>query len=304
MMKPDLRVSIGGLKLDNPVMAASGTFGYGREYESYMDLNKLGAIVVKGISIDPSPGNPPPRTVETPAGMLNAIGLENPGLDGFVRDKLPWLRKQRTKIIVNIYGKTIEEYAELAERLDDLDGVDALEVNISCPNVKSGGIAFGSDPVTAARVASAVRSHTQKPVLVKLSPNVTDLVAIASEVAETGVDGLVLINTLRGMAIDPISGRPLLGNLIGGLSGPAIRPIAVRAVFEVSRKVSIPIVGCGGIVEWPDAVEHIRAGAWAVEVGSATFRNPRASLDVLEGLERFLSQMNFASCQELVGLLA
>jgi dihydroorotate dehydrogenase (NAD+) catalytic subunit len=300
MSTVDLTVSIGRLELKNPVMAASGTFGYGSEYSGFVDVNALGAIVTKGISLAPTDGNPAPRTVETPSGMLNAIGLQNPGLDVFVKEKLPFLRKLRARTIVNFFGSTVEDYAELAGRLDAVDGVDALEVNISCPNIKAGGLAFGSDPETAARVAAKVRGRTEKPVLVKLSPNVTDIVAIARAVAETGVDGLTLINTLRGMAVDYRTGRALLGNVIGGLSGPAIRPVAVRAVYEVAQAVDIPIVGCGGIVEWPDAVEFLRAGACALQVGSATFRNPAAALEVLRGLEAFLQEAGHKSVGELV----
>ena len=300
MSTVDLAVSIGRLKLENPVMVASGTFGYGSEYSGFIDVNALGAVVTKGISLAPTTGNPAPRTVETPSGMLNAIGLQNPGLDVFVREKMPFLRKLRAKIIVNFFGSSVEDYAELAGRLDKIDGVDALEVNISCPNIKQGGLAFGSDPNTAARVAAEVRRQTGKPVLVKLTPNVTDIVAIARAVAGTGVDGLTLINTLRGMAIDHRNGRALLGNLIGGLSGPAIRPVAVRVVYEVAQALEIPVVGCGGIVEWPDAVEFLRAGACALQVGSATFRKPAAALEVLQGLEAFLKEAGHKSVGELV----
>lgn len=297
----DLNTRIGGLHLANPVMVASGTFGYGREYADLVDVERLGAVVVKGVSLAPRAGNPAPRTVETPAGMLNAVGLENPGLEAFIHDKLPWLAGLATRVVVNIFGDTVEDYAALAARLDDLEGVDGLEVNISCPNVRQGGIAFGSDPDTAARVARAVREKTNKPVLVKLTPNVTDLVAIAERVAATGVDGLTLINTLRGMAIDPVTGRFMLANRIGGLSGPAIRPVAVRAVYEVAAAVDIPVVGCGGIAGWRDAVELMRAGACAVQVGSVTFRNPQACVQILEGLEAFLRESGHAACRELVG---
>ena len=300
MSTVDLAVSIGRLKLENPVMVASGTFGYASEYAGFIDVDALGAVVTKGISLQPSPGNPAPRTVETPAGMLNAIGLQNPGLEVFIKEKMPFLRKLRARTIVNFFGSTVEDYAELAGRLDKVDGVDALEVNISCPNIKAGGLVFGSDPDTAARVAAEVRRKTGKPVLVKLTPNVTDLVSIARAVAATGVDGLTLINTLRGMAIDPVSGKALLGNVIGGLSGPAIRPVAVRAVYEVAQALDIPIVGCGGIVAWPDAVEFLRAGACALQVGSATFRNPAAALEVLRGLEAFLQEAGHQKVGELV----
>jgi len=300
MSAVDLTVSIGRLELENPVMVASGTFGYGSEYAGLVDVDALGAVVTKGISLAPTDGNPAPRTVETPSGMLNAIGLQNPGLDVFVKEKMPFLRKLRARTIVNFFGSTVEDYAELAGRLDKVDGVDALEVNISCPNIQAGGLTFGSDPETAARVAAEVRGRTEKPLLVKLSPNVTDIVAIARAVAETGVDGLTLINTLRGMAVDPVSGKALLGNVIGGLSGPAIRPVAVRAVYEVAQALDIPVVGCGGIVEWPDAVEFLRAGACALQVGSATFRNPAAALEVLRGLEAFIKKAGHRKVGELV----
>jgi dihydroorotate dehydrogenase (NAD+) catalytic subunit len=300
MSTVDLEVSIGRLTLRNPVMVASGTFGYGSEYAGLVDVNALGAIVTKGISLRPTDGNPAPRTVETPSGLLNAIGLQNPGFEVFARDKMPYLRTLRAKTIVNFFGSTVEDYAELAGRLDSVEGVDALEVNISCPNIKKGGLAFGSDPATAAGVARAVRERTGKPVLVKLSPNVTDIVPIARAVADTGVDGITLINTLRGMAIDYRSGRALLGNVIGGLSGPAIRPVAVRAVYEVAQAVKVPIVGCGGIVGWRDAVEFLRAGACALQVGSATFRKPAAAVEVLQGLEAFLKEAGHAAVGDLV----
>ena len=295
-----MAVTIGRLRLANPIIVASGTFGYGEEYASLVDVDSLGALVTKGVSLLPRQGNPAPRIAETPSGMLNSIGLQNPGIEVFIQEKLPWLRGLKTQVIVNILGNTIEEYAALAKRLDTVEGVDALEVNISCPNVNRGGIAFGSDPAVASEVAQQVRAHTGKPVFVKLSPNVTDLVAVAVRVAETGVNGLTLINTVRGMAIDYRTGRPLLGNVIGGLSGPAIRPIAVRAVYEVSKAVDIAIVGSGGVVEWRDAVEFMRAGASAVQVGSANFRNPKAAIEVLHGLGEYLNQNGHLSARELV----
>jgi dihydroorotate dehydrogenase (NAD+) catalytic subunit len=298
---PDLAVRIGRLELDNPVMVASGTFGFGSEYSSLMDVQALGAIVTKGISLEKRLGNPAPRTAETPCGMLNAVGLQNPGFDGFVEQKMPFLRSVRPRVIVNILGSELGDYVALAARLDGVPGVDALEVNISCPNVKQGGIAFGSDPAAAADVAAAVLEACSLPVLVKLSPNVTDLTAIAAAVAATGVDGLTLINTVRAMAIDHRTGVPLLGNGIGGLSGPAIRPIAVRAVFEVAQAVDIPLVGCGGIANWQNAVEFMRAGASAIQVGSATFRDPKTATKAIEGLSNFLAEIGCSRCQELVG---
>ncbi len=297
---PAMGVRLGRLEMDNPVMVASGTFGFGQEYASLMDVDALGAIVTKGISLEQRQGNPGPRTAETPCGMLNAVGLQNPGFSGFVADKMPYLRTVRPRVIVNVLGDSVEDYARLAGKLDRVEGVDALEVNISCPNVEQGGMAFGTDPAAAREVAAAVRAATGLPVLVKLSPNVTDLAAIAASVASTGVDGLTLINTLRGMAIDYRTGRPVLGNVIGGLSGPAIRPVAVRAVFEVARAVDIPLVGCGGIVTWQDAVEFMRAGASAVQVGSATFRDPAAAIGVLDGLREFVAEIGYSSCSEFV----
>jgi dihydroorotate dehydrogenase (NAD+) catalytic subunit len=298
---PDMRVSIGSLQLANPVMVASGTFGFGEEYAELIDIDALGAIVTKGTSLEPRKGNPAPRTAETPAGMLNSVGLENPGIDVFISDKLPWLGKKKPAVIVNIIGSTIDDYAKISARLNAEVGVDALEVNISCPNVSAGGIAFGSNAQAAAEVSRVVRQQTDKPILVKLTPNVTDIAEIAARVAETGIDGLTLINTLKGLALDYRTGKPLLGNGIGGLSGPAIRPVAVRAVFEVCQAVDIPVVGCGGIVNWPDAVEFFRAGACAIQVGSATFRNPGAALEILDGLKEYMTQTGCTSVGDLVG---
>ena len=300
----DMGVRIGRLALKNPIMTASGTFGFGVEYEGLMDVGALGAIVTKGISLEPRLGNPAPRIAETPAGLLNAVGLQNPGLEGFVEDKLPWLRQAGPAVVVNILGDRVEDYASLARQLDALDGVDALEVNISCPNVAAGGIAFGSDPSAAAEISAAVVENTTRPVLVKLSPNVTDLVAIAKAVAAQRVDGLTLINTLRGMAIDPHTGEARLGNGIGGLSGPAIRPIAVRAIYEVHQEVELPIVGCGGLMTALDAVEFLRAGASAVQVGSATFRRPDAAIEVLSGLRAFCQEQQLDACSLLSGAVS
>lgn len=299
--QPDMRVHIGDLVLENPVMVASGTFGFGEEYEGLMDVRALGAIVTKGISLEPRAGNSAPRTAETPCGLINSVGLQNPGLKGFVEEKLPWLRTVPPKVVVNILGDSIDEYANLARELDQVQGVDALEVNISCPNVEHGGMSFGADAKVARQVALAVRKATTKPVLVKLSPNVTDIVHIATAVASADVDGLTLINTISAMAIDYATGKALLGNVTGGLSGPAIRPVAVRAVFEVYRACRIPLVGCGGISSWQNAVEFMRVGASAVQIGSATFRSPATANKVLEGLRLFLSNTNCSSCRELLG---
>jgi dihydroorotate dehydrogenase (NAD+) catalytic subunit len=298
---PDMRVDIGGISLKTPVMTASGTFGYGREFAQLMDLNRLGAIVVKGLSLDGSPGNPPPRIAETPCGMLNAIGLENVGLETFVRKKLPFLRTLDTPTIVNIYGTSVDAYGELAARLDTVDGIAGLEVNISCPNVKSGGVAFGVDPEAAFAVTRAVRRQTRRPVMVKLSPNVTDVTRIAKRVEAAGADAVSLINTLTGMAIDIHTRRPKLANLTGGLSGPAIKPVAVRMVWQVARSVAIPVVGLGGIMTWQDALEFIIAGAAAVQVGTASFVNPTAALDIVAGLESYCRENGIAAISELTG---
>lgn len=284
MPNPSMSVKLAGLTLKNPVMTASGTFGFGLEYGEFFDVSKLGAIVVKGTTLTPWPGNSGQRIVETPAGMLNSIGLENPGVDVFLTQTLEKLKKIDTNIIVNISGRTEEEYALLAEKLD-VDGVAALEVNISCPNVKQGGLAFGTDCAMASGVVEAVKARTKKPVIVKLSPNVTDIAQMAQAVEASGADAISLINTLTGMAIDIHTWKSKLGNGVGGLSGPAVKPVAVRMVYQVANKVKVPIIGMGGIMTSDDAVEFLLAGATAVAVGTAQFVNPTASLDVVEGLE-------------------
>ena len=299
--KPNLVVNIGGLRLKNPVTTASGTFGFGPEYAPYIDLNRLGAIVVKGTTLQPRLGNPTPRLVETPAGILNSSGLQNPGVDHLIEEALPFLAQYDLPVIVNISGDTVEDYAGLAEKLGRTAGVAGLEVNISCPNVKKGGMQFGSDPAMAAEVTRAVKENTDKPVIVKLSPNVTSIVAVAEGVARAGADALSMINTLLGMAIDIKRKRPLLGNIMGGLSGPAIRPVAVRAVWQVYREVDLPIIGMGGIVTVEDALEFILAGATAVAVGTANFINPRATVEVLEGIEKYLVANRIHGIRELVG---
>jgi dihydroorotate dehydrogenase (NAD+) catalytic subunit len=303
MSKPDLRVKLGPLELKNPVMTASGTFGYGQEYEGLVDLHLLGAIIVKGLSLQPKEGNPPPRIVETPCGMLNAIGLANIGLETFMREKLPWLQSLGTEAIVNIYGHTIDEYGELATALKGVDGISALEVNISCPNVECGGMAFGKDPDVSAKVTERVVKNTDKPVVVKLSPNVTDIRLVAKAVEGAGAHALSLINTLTGMAIDIESRRPKLANISGGLSGPAIRPIAVQMVYQVVKTVNIPVIGVGGIMEHTDALEFLIAGARAIEVGTANFVNPRATLDILEGISEFCEEKEIGEIDELIGSL-
>jgi len=300
---PDLTTQIGPLSLQNPVIAASGTFGYGLELESLVDLNLLGALVVKGLYLKPLTGNPPPRVVETPGGMLNAIGLANVGLEAFLRDKLPRLRNYTTPIIVNIYGHHTEEYGELASELRGVEGVAALEVNISCPNVECGGMAFGIDPFTSARVTETVVRNTDKPVIVKLSPNVTDIKTVAKAVEGAGAQALSLINTLTGMAIDVETRRPKLSNVFGGLSGPAIKPIALYMVYQVARAVKIPVIGMGGIMDHKDAVEFLMVGARAVEIGTANFVNPRATLDVIEGIRTYCVENGIRKIGEIVGSL-
>jgi dihydroorotate dehydrogenase (NAD+) catalytic subunit len=300
---PNLSVKIGTLELANPVMAASGTFGYGREFSELVELNRLGAIVVKGISLRPSPGNPPPRIVETRCGMLNAIGLENVGLDIFIREKLPFLSKLPGATIVNIYGTRVEEYGLLAEKLDECPEIGAIEVNISCPNVKAGGVAFGVAPEAAWEVVQAVRAATKRPLIVKLSPNVTDIVAIAQAAVEGGADALSLINTITAMAVDSVTRRPRLANITGGLSGPAIKPVALRMVWQVAQAVSVPVIGIGGIMNTDDALEFLIAGATAVQVGTANFVNPRATTEILDGIRDYLLDHRMGSVQELIGSL-
>ena len=303
MNRPDLSVEIAGIKLRNPVMTASGTFGYGREFADYLDLEKIGAIITKGLSIRPKAGNPTPRIVETAGGMLNAIGLQNVGIDAFIQEKLPFLRTVNTPVIVNLYGNTLEEYGEMAERLDKLPEVAGLEVNISCPNVKQGGIVFGTDPKAAYEVVSLVRESTIKPLIVKLSPNVTDVVDMAKACVDAGADALSLINTLTGMAIDLQKRRPVLANVTGGLSGPAIKPVALRMVWQVARAVNVPIVGIGGIMTATDALEFMLAGATAVQVGTANFLDPSAAQTIAIGMERYLSDNGIADVKELIGAL-
>lgn len=290
-----------GLRLANPVITASGTFGYGTEYADFVDIQRLGAIVCKGTTLEPREGNPPPRLAETPAGLLNSIGLQNIGVEAMVREEAPRWAGWQVPVIVNIAGETVEDYARLAARLDTVAGVSGLEVNIGCPNVKSGGMEFGADPGAAASVTAAVRKATSLPVIVKLTPNVTSIVEIAVSAAEAGADALCLVNTLRGMAIDVSTRKPALGNICGGLSGPAIKPVALHMVYQVAGAVRLPIVGCGGIMSALDALEFIMAGASAVEVGTAQFVNPRALLDVLEGIEDFLRREGVRHIAELVG---
>jgi dihydroorotate dehydrogenase (NAD+) catalytic subunit len=301
--KPDLKVNLGAIELQNPVMTASGTFGYAREFEGLVDLNRLGAIIVKGLSLEPTKGNPPPRIVETPCGMLNAIGLENVGIDVFVQEKLPFLQTLFPPIFANIYGTSIEEYAELAARVDELEAISGVEVNISCPNVKAGGIKFGADPNSAFKVVKAVRKKTSKQLIVKLSPNVTDIIIIARSAEEAGADSLSLINTITGMAIDIETRRPKIANITGGLSGPAIKPVALRMVWQVAQAAKIPVIGIGGIMTAGDALEFFIAGATAVQIGTANFANPRATIDIVDGIEKFLAQNKIDRVADIIGTL-
>ncbi|MCK5194038.1 MAG: dihydroorotate dehydrogenase [Desulfobulbaceae bacterium] len=302
MQRPDLKVTIGGWTVKNPIMTASGTFGYGEEFSPYVNLEDLGAIVVKGISLKPRPGNPPPRIVETPCGMLNAIGLENVGVDTFISEKIPLFSKYKTDFIVNILGDSLDEYSALAERLDD-SPVAAIEVNISCPNVKKGGVAFGVDPKMAHEVTKAVKEKTTKPVIIKLSPNVTDISIMAKAAEEGGADAVSLINTLLGMAIDHATRKPRLANIVGGLSGPAIKPIALRMVWQASSAVNIPVIGIGGIRTAEDVVEFMLAGASAVEIGTANLVDPGVSGQIIESLKDYLKQNNIMTVTDLIGSL-
>ena len=300
-IKPDLSIDFAGIRLKNPVLTASGTFGYGEEYAEFVDLNKLGGIIVKGISMKPIKGNPPPRIWETPSGMLNAIGLENPGVDVFLRDKLPYLRTFDTAVIVNIFGYSLEDYVSVAEKLDGVPGIDGLEVNISCPNVKAGGMVFGTNVKAAFELLAAVRKAVKLPIIAKLSPNVADITEFARAARDAGCDGLSLINTLLGMAIDVRCRRPRIANCTGGLSGPAIRPVAVRMVWQAANAVPLPIIGMGGIASGDDALEFILAGASAIAVGTANFANPRATLDVLSGIEKFMTEQKQRHLSALIG---
>jgi len=302
-MKPDMSVNLAGIPLRNPVMTASGTFGYGAEFAEYVNLERIGAFVTKGLSLKPRAGNPTPRIVETPGGMLNAIGLQNVGIDAFIAKKVPFLRSIATPAIVNFFGTTVDEYAELARRLDEIPEVAGLEVNISCPNVKQGGIVFGTDPACAFDVVSACRAVTIKPLIVKLSPNVTDVVAMARACEDAGADCLSLINTLTGMAIDLNRRRPVLANITGGFSGPAIKPIALRMVWQVAKAVKVPIIGIGGIMNATDALEFILAGATAIQVGTASFINPGAAQQIAEEMEAWLVANGVADIKSLIGAL-
>ena len=295
----DLRVKVGGIDLRNPVMSASGTFASGREYAAFVEPSRLGALVTKGVSLEPWAGNASPRIAETASGMLNSIGLQNPGVEVFIARDLAWLSTWDVPVVVNVSGHSVEEYVAVVERLDAENGVDALEVNISCPNVDAGGMAFGTDCSSAAEVTRRVRAVTSKPVIVKLSPNVTDIAEIARAVEAEGADAVSLINTLLGMAIDAHSFKPKLARAVGGLSGPAIKPVALRMVWQVSRAVGIPVIGMGGIMTGEDAVEFMLAGASAVAVGTANFVDPTATLRVIDGIVEFCREHGIARASEL-----
>ncbi|KAB3530561.1 dihydroorotate dehydrogenase [Alkaliphilus serpentinus] len=302
MIKPDLSVNIAGVQLKNPVMTASGTFGSGREYGEYLDLNQLGAVVTKGVANIPWKGNDGVRVAEVYGGVLNSVGLQNPGIDEFIKKDIPFLRQYDTKIIVNIAGRTLEDYCQVVEALSHED-IDMLELNISCPNVKEGGVAFGTNPQMVHQVTSEVKRRAKQPLIVKLSPNVTDIVEIAKAAEAAGADALSLINTLLGMAIDIRKRKPILGNVVGGLSGPAIKPVALRMVYQVARSVKVPIIGMGGIMSGEDAVEFLLAGATGVAVGTANFVNPAATTSVIKGIEDYLIDQKESSVNNLIGKL-
>jgi len=298
-----MAVDVGGLVIKNPVMTASGTFGYGEEYAPYLDLKRLGAIIVKGISLEPRAGSPPPRIMETPCGMLNAIGLENPGVNAFINEKLPFLRQFDVAVVVNIFGETLDEFKRLTEILSGAAGVNSLEINISCPNVMKGGMVFGTDPDMAYEVTKEVKHLTDLPVIVKLTPNVTDICLIAETVEEAGADAISLINTLTGMSVDIEKRTPHLRNITGGLSGPAIKPIALRMVWQVAKRVEIPVIGIGGIMSARDALEFLIVGARAVQIGTANFINPHTTIDIIDGIEDYLMKHNCPDINELIGTL-
>lgn len=296
----DLHVNVAGVAFNNPLIAASGTFGFGREYAEFYPLSTLGGISSKGITLKARPGNPAPRIAEAPGGMLNAVGLQNPGVDHFIREDLPWLREQGTRIIANIAGNTPEDYCAMAEKLNDTD-VDMIELNISCPNVKQGGVQFGTTCAGVSGITKAVRAHCKKPLMVKLSPNVTDISEMALAAESEGADAISMINTLTGMRIDIRTRRPIIHNNTGGFSGPALLPIAVRMVWQTYRKVKIPIVGLGGISTWQDAVEMLLAGATALQIGTVLFTDPYAPVKIAEGLAKFMNENGVQSVSELTG---
>ena len=296
------KVNICGVELKNPVMTASGTFGSGREYSVFVDLNRLGAVVVKGVADKPWKGNPAPRIAEVYGGMLNSVGLQNPGVDYFIENDIPFLRQFDTKIIVNVCGHSIEEYVNVVKKLQGQD-VDLLELNISCPNVSEGGMAFGTDPVMVEKVVNAVKREADKPLIVKLSPNVTDITETAKAAVAGGADGLSLINTLTGMKIDIYKRKAVLDRKIGGMSGPAVKPVAVRMVYQVCKAVDVPVIGMGGISNAEDAIEFIMAGATGVSIGTANFINPTATVDTIEGIEEYMKKYNVSDLSEIRGII-
>ncbi len=299
----DLKVKIKNLELKNPVITASGTFGYAEEYEDFIDVNKLGGIVIKSTTLKNREGNPYPRMAETASGMLNTVGLQNKGVDFFIKEIYPRIKSYKTNIIVSISGSTIDEYVKIAEKVNELEHIPAVELNISCPNVKEGGMVFGTNRTSAAEVTKAVREVYKKTLIVKLSPNVTDITEIAKSVEESGADSVSLVNTFLGMAIDVKSMKPLLSTVTGGLSGPCIKPIALRMVWQVAQSVKIPVIGLGGIMNAEDAVEFILAGASAVQIGTANFIDPQISIKVIKGIKNYLVQHQLESVYELIGKL-
>jgi len=299
----NLSIELAGIRLRNPVIAASGTFGYGEEFERFADLRRIGAVCVKGTSARPIDGNPAPRLFPTPSGMLNSIGLENVGVDAFIRDKMPFLRQAGCAVFVNVFGFNESEYIEVVEKLNTCDDIAAYELNISCPNTKHGGMVFGQSPELTRQLVNVLKLRSRRPLLVKLSPNVTDIVELARAAEDGGADALTVANTFLGMAIDPDTFKPRIHTITGGLSGPAIRPITLRMVYQCSRSVKIPVIGLGGITKAEDAVEYFLAGAAAIQVGTANFYDPRAPLHVLEGLEKFLEKKRLSSVRDIVGKL-
>lgn len=301
-MSLNLSVDIAGVKMKNPVTTASGTFGSGMEYNEFVDISKLGAVTTKGVANIPWPGNPTPRIAETYGGMLNAIGLQNPGIDVFIERDIPYLKEKNATIFVNVCGKSMEDYVEVVEKLGD-QPVDLLEINVSCPNVKEGGIAFGQDPNALYEITKAVKKVAKQPIMMKLSPNVTNIVEMAKAAEAGGSDALSLINTLTGMKIDVNKRKILLANQTGGMSGPAIKPVAVRMVYQVAKAVNLPIVGMGGVATAEDALEFLMAGASAVAVGTANFRNPYATMEVIEGIEAYMRKNNISDIKDIIGIV-
>jgi dihydroorotate dehydrogenase (NAD+) catalytic subunit len=301
LSSPDLGVRIGKIALKNPVIVASGTFGFGEECRDFFNLNQLGAVISKGISLKPMIGNPPPRIFETEGGILNAIGLQNPGFEDFIENKLPFYKKIRTPLIINFFGNTQKDYVELARRFDDIPGIAGLEMNISCPNIKQGCIVFGTDPKMMNQLVRAVRKSTKLTLIVKLSPNVTDISHMAKIAEDAGADAVSLINTFKAMAINIHTRKPELGNITGGLSGPAVKPIALRMVWEVSQQVNIPVIGIGGIMRAEDAIEFILVGATAIQIGTANLINPRATIEVIRGINAYLKRYRLKSVRDLIG---